>query len=176
MKIAVFGSAFNPPTLGHKDAIQQCVAKGVDEVWLIPSYNHAFGKSMGCYSSRCSFVDAFAQDLIEEGIPVKSMSVEHKIQQDGKPVYSYDLMEFLSIEFSEYDFVLALGMDNIDSLSKFYKGNEIIEKWGVLELDDRVPIRSTLVRDKYKNNENITDLVTPNIKNLILNGNQTKYW
>ncbi|HIB77351.1 MAG TPA: hypothetical protein EYO58_06995 [Flavobacteriales bacterium] len=41
--IAVFGSAFNPPHLGHMDVVRQCLSH-VDQVLIVPSARHPFGK------------------------------------------------------------------------------------------------------------------------------------
>ena len=53
MRIAVMGSAFNPPTLGHVDVIEQALANA-DRVWLVPSFRHAWGKEMAPYLDRCA--------------------------------------------------------------------------------------------------------------------------
>ena len=45
MNVAIFGSAFDPPTLGHADAVQFLLeTKKFDQVWLVPSFRHAFAK------------------------------------------------------------------------------------------------------------------------------------
>ncbi len=43
-KIAIFGSAFNPPSLGHKSVIESL--SHFDLVLLEPSIAHAWGKNM----------------------------------------------------------------------------------------------------------------------------------
>ncbi|MDF4536048.1 nicotinate-nicotinamide nucleotide adenylyltransferase, partial [Vibrio parahaemolyticus] len=49
-KIAVFGSAFNPPTLGHKSIIDSL--GHFDLILLVPSIAHAWGKTMLDYELR----------------------------------------------------------------------------------------------------------------------------
>ena len=56
-KIAVFGSAFNPPSLGHKSVIDSL--SHFDLVLLVPSISHAWGKQMLSYEIRCELIDAF---------------------------------------------------------------------------------------------------------------------
>ena len=178
MAIAIFGSAFNPPTLGHKDAIKQCLeSPDVTEVWLVPSFKHAFGKSMGSYSSRCSITEAFASDLMSEGMRVKLMAIEHDIEkEDGSSIYSYDLMSHIQATYKGDDFKLALGEDNVINLSNFYKGDELISKWDLISIKDLVPIRSTLVRNQLNNNEPINDLVTKSVLKEIRRTGQSFYW
>ena len=47
MKIAVFGSAFDPPHIGHDLIVNTLLGNQlVDEVWLLPAKCHASGKSL----------------------------------------------------------------------------------------------------------------------------------
>ena len=50
-RIAVMGSAFNPPSLGHKDVVEQAL-KQCDQVWLVPAFRHAWGKKMAAYLEK----------------------------------------------------------------------------------------------------------------------------
>ncbi|MCV5855789.1 hypothetical protein OFN53_34760, partial [Escherichia coli] len=60
-KIAIFGSAFNPPSLGHKSVIESL--SHFDLVLLEPSIAHAWGKNMLDYPTRCKMVDVFIKDM-----------------------------------------------------------------------------------------------------------------
>lgn len=62
-KIAVFGSAFNPPTLGHKSIIDSL--GHFDLILLVPSIAHAWGKTMLDYELRSQLVDQFIQDIAQ---------------------------------------------------------------------------------------------------------------
>lgn len=174
MKVGIFGSAFNPPTNGHWDAINQCI-EHVDEVWLVPSFNHAFGKRMSAYSKRCELVDAFAYDLQSQSVSVKAVCCEHEIGNEGF-VSSYDLLQFLSNKHPEHEFALMIGEDNSDNFSAFHKSEEIIKKWSILVSKDNVPIRSTLVRGLRTSRKNIDDLVTPSVLKAISQTNIDKEW
>jgi nicotinate-nucleotide adenylyltransferase len=48
MNILLFGGTFNPPHLGHQIVIRQAfeLIPDIDELWLLPTYNHAFGKDL----------------------------------------------------------------------------------------------------------------------------------
>ena len=47
MKIAILGSSFDPPHIGHAlIAIQVKELFKMDEVWLMPSFIHPFGKKL----------------------------------------------------------------------------------------------------------------------------------
>lgn len=36
-EIAIYGGAFNPPTVAHKGVVERCLAADMSEVWVIPS-------------------------------------------------------------------------------------------------------------------------------------------
>ena len=80
-RIAVVGSAYNPPTLGHADVIEQALGQA-DAVWLVPAYHHAWGKAMAPYDQRCAMAEALLADLAEPR--VRLMAVEHLLG-DGHP-------------------------------------------------------------------------------------------
>ena len=73
-KIAIFGSAFNPPSLGHKSVIESL--SHFDLVLLEPSIAHAWGKNMLDYPTRCKMVDAFIKDM---GLLMFSVLMQSKL-------------------------------------------------------------------------------------------------
>ena len=53
-RIALYGGSFDPPHLGHVLTATYALCAGkVDEVRLIPSYRHPFGKTMSPFEVRC---------------------------------------------------------------------------------------------------------------------------
>ena len=168
MKVAVFGSAFNPPTKGHLDAIEFVLAheEQFERVVLVPSFQHAFAKSMLTYSHRVAMVIKFVEDINDER--VLAMPIEHTISDGENPVYTYDVMCHLQqTPFSNDSLTFVVGPDNHANWSKFYKAKEIDDKWGRVVVPERKPIRSTKVRNAIENNESISHLVTPGVASYI---------
>jgi len=160
-KIGIMGSAFNPPTKGHLNLIEQALCV-VDEVWLVPSYAHAFGKEMISYESRCNLVNAFILDI--NNPKVKAKCIEHTLYH-GAPVYTWDLLsEMEQIKPSGTQIVFIMGPDNKENWDKFYKASEIKEKWGIWAGQGESSIRSTLVRERISKQECISDLVTKRVE------------
>ncbi|OFC70003.1 nicotinate-nicotinamide nucleotide adenylyltransferase [Alteromonas confluentis] len=164
MKTAVFGSAFNPPTRGHLDAIEHVLdhENNFEQVLLIPSYQHAFAKSMIDYNHRVALLQAFVDDIADKR--VRAYPVEHLIANDGKPVYTFDVLSHLeNTEFGGDQLSFVMGPDNQANWSKFYKAEEIEQRWGVFVVPERKAIRSTLVRDALSTSQPIDHLVTPSV-------------
>lgn len=170
-RIGIMGAAFNPPTLGHKDLIEQALV-AVDEVWLVPSYMHAFSKRMLSYDYRCSLLVDFARDLAEEpgiGDRVKAMPLEHLIYRGG-PVYTWDLLCYAQGKYgSEAELVFLMGPDNLANWQNFHRSEEISEQWEIFVAQETKHIRSTLVRDAIEKGLPFGDMVTQRVGERIEN-------
>lgn len=170
MKIALFGSAFNPPSRGHADCIDQLSAY-VDAVWLIPSYRHAFSKSMTDYSMRCEWVEAFAKDLPS---PAQLMAIEHTIAEESghdRPVYSYEVVEHLCQAYPEHQFLLAIGPDNMQAWNRFSHIEQIHARCQIFVTQERKQIRSTGIRQELALGYVPPNMLTPNVQHLLQSHN-----
>jgi nicotinate-nucleotide adenylyltransferase len=159
-RIAVMGSAFNPPTLGHKDVIQQAL-QHCDQVWLVPSFRHAWGKNMAPYPLRCQMVELFTHDLADPR--VKLCAIEHEIANET-PVYSYDLLAALEYRIEPHEQLqLVIGPDNAAAFDKFHRATEIRQRWSLLVVKERVSVRSTTIRHALKQQQPVTRMTTPSV-------------
>lgn len=166
MKIAVFGSAFDPPTLGHRDAIVQCL-EDFDEVWLVPSYAHAFNKKMSAYYHRVQMLQRFINDLDEPR--TKAVPCEPQIKNsETEPVYSIELLQYLQQHHPNVQLSLIIGPDNQRLFDKFYQAGRLKTEFSPYIVKERLPIRSTVVRDKVAVGASIQELVTPSVGRYIL--------
>ncbi len=111
-KIAIFGSAFNPPSLGHKSVIESL--SHFDCVLLEPSVAHAWGKEMLDYPTRCKLVDAFIQDM---GLAnVRRSDTEQALYQPGQSVTTYALLNKTQEIYPAADITFVIGPDNFFSV------------------------------------------------------------
>ena len=159
-RIAVMGSAFNPPTLGHKDVIEQAL-KQCDQVWLVPAFRHAWGKNMAPYEYRCQMVKLFTQDLADPRVSLHA--IEHQIADD-KPVYSFDLLEALQAQIQPEDqLFLVIGPDNAAAFDKFYRADDIRRRWQLLVVKERISVRSTKIRAALQHHKPVSAMTTPGV-------------
>ncbi|WP_375749774.1 nicotinate-nicotinamide nucleotide adenylyltransferase [Vibrio sp. HN007] len=163
LKIAVFGSAFNPPSIGHKSVIESLMH--FDRVLLIPSIAHAWGKEMLCYEKRCELVDVFIEDLNK--VKVKRSTVEEKLHTPGESVTTYAVLERLQQENPNAELTFVIGPDNFFNFSKFYKASEITQRWSVMACPEKVKVRSTEIRERIKEGKRISEHTTPGVESYL---------
>lgn len=84
-EIALFGGSFNPPHLGHVFIVAHVLAtEPIDQVWLLPCHEHAFGKELAPFALRARMLAAVARpfagrarvDLIEQDLGGASRTVD----------------------------------------------------------------------------------------------------
>ncbi|MDP5252653.1 MULTISPECIES: nicotinate-nicotinamide nucleotide adenylyltransferase [unclassified Vibrio] len=162
-KIAVFGSAFNPPSLGHKDVIESL--SHFDRVLLEPSIAHAWGKEMLDYATRCTLVEAFMSDLNLSNIDC--LRLESELYQDSETVTTFQLLEKIQDLYPNADITFVIGPDNLLKFGQFYRANDILARWSVLACPERVSIRSTVIRQRLASGQSIDQLTTPTVAEMI---------
>ncbi|EDP60501.1 nicotinate-nicotinamide nucleotide adenylyltransferase [Vibrio sp. AND4] len=162
-KLAVFGSAFNPPSLGHKSVIESL--SHFDLVLLEPSIAHAWGKDMLDYPIRCKLVDAFISDL---GLSnVQRSDAEQALHQPGQSVTTFELLEKTQEIYTHADITFVIGPDNFFKFAKFYRADEIMERWTVMACPERVKIRSTDIRDALAKGKDVSSFTTSGVGELL---------
>jgi nicotinate-nucleotide adenylyltransferase len=58
VKIGLFGGSFNPPHVGHVLLASWAAStRDLDRIWFVPTYRHAFGKSLVDFELRCRMVE-----------------------------------------------------------------------------------------------------------------------
>jgi nicotinate-nucleotide adenylyltransferase len=166
-QIAVFGSALNPPHRGHEDVIIQ-ILQHTNSVILIPSYKHAFGKQMMPYHFRMKMVEAMISEM-HIGEKVRVSDIEKRLANSlptNQPIYTYDVLHAMEQELNNNQLTFVVGPDNADpnTWKKFYKADAIIQRWNIWAAEERINVRSTLIRQKLAqgvtlNNQECCDTV-----------------
>ncbi|SIO31548.1 nicotinate-nicotinamide nucleotide adenylyltransferase [Salinivibrio sp. ES.052] len=158
-KIAVFGSAFNPPTQGHASVLKQL--NHFDQVLLVPSYKHAWGKAMASYDSRCHWVQALIDDLALPNL--KLCRCEAFLGKKGEPVTTFMLLSALQQDYPDAALTFVVGPDNLIKFGQFAHSEKILSRWSVLGMPEKVAVRSTHIRERLQQGLSISDLTTPRV-------------
>lgn len=101
-RVALFGGSFHPPHVGHRMVIDWLLATDrADEVWVIPTASHPFGKDLAPFRDRVDLCRAaFPQARIEE--------IETTLPA---PSYTIATVEALKREHPTTRFLLVVGTD-----------------------------------------------------------------
>lgn len=162
-KIAVFGSAFNPPSLGHKSVLDSL--SHFDLVLLVPSIAHAWGKEMLDFDVRCQLLNAFIQDLALPNVEISL--VEQGLHQPGSSVTTYAVLSKIQELHPDADITFVIGPDNFFKFSSFYKAEEIMQTWSVMACPEKLVIRSTDIRKALGEGNKIDQLTTPSVTKIL---------
>jgi nicotinate-nucleotide adenylyltransferase len=151
----VFGSAFNPPTLGHLAAITEAIQfHGVHRLIVTPSFSHAFGKNMLDFDVRMELAKRALSTLplsIQNKITLSSIEKDLNSLRPNQPVYSYDVLIYLRHVHPIDTIRLVLGPDNIlpETFNKFKNADIINRDFGVIGLHTASGARSSMCRPQF---------------------------
>lgn len=111
MRVALLGGSFNPPHVGHLLAAHYVRAtQAVDELWLMPSYRHPFGKALTDFEHRLRMCELLCVDASGW---LKASAVEREVGGEGRTV---DTLSFLTTRYPEVAFSLVIGSDILEDL------------------------------------------------------------
>lgn len=106
MRVALFGGSFNPPHVCHQMlAVWVESTRPVDAVWFVPTYRHAFGKSLADFETRCELVARLVEPL---GPWAVLSRVEEEIGAESRTI---DTVEHLMATRPELELSLVVGAD-----------------------------------------------------------------
>lgn len=106
MRVGVFGGSFHPPHMGHAlVAAWLRWADRVDEVWLVPTYAHPFGKVLAPFDQRLVWCEALARTV---GPFVRVEPIEREL---GGTSFTIDTLDALAARHPEHAFRLVVGAD-----------------------------------------------------------------
>ncbi len=168
MKVAVFGSAFNPPTYSHMKIIEM-LTDVFDKVLVVPCYSHNFGKKMIDFDYRLEMAALLINHLGEK---VELSSIEKELFQN-EVSRTYILLKALKERNPDDDFIFVCGEDNAseDNWKKFYNYELIDKEFGKYVTPDLGVVRSTLIRNKLANGESAAGLTKDEILKYITTNN-----
>jgi nicotinate-nucleotide adenylyltransferase len=169
--IALFGGSFNPPHLGHSGLANYLVTQpGIDTVWILPCYQHAFGKPLAPFEQRLALCQlAFRHPKIAV------QDLEREVNGGG---YTVETLRFIHRKFPDDHFSLAVGADILREQAKWKDFQEIPKLANILYLPRRgfepensqlaVPpflpeISSSEIRQRVRAGLDISGLVAPEV-------------
>ena len=193
MKIALYLGSFNPFHNGHLKVIKQAIKDfKMDKVVIVPTMQNPWKKKKVLdIDKRIKIIDISVNSpniivgyykegyyeeydhgrWIEEDVPIflngKTCidSIEKKLIP---PYYSYSTLHALKNKYCNDEIFILCGEDTMSVIPYWMNGEQIIQDYDFL-ICERTKESSTEVRNRVKNNENISDLVSPGVVDIIKN-------
>ena len=119
--IAVYGGSFDPPHLAHQMACLVALeAAAVDEIWLVPTYRHMFGKNLIAYEHRLAMCHLLARPF---GDRARVSTVERDLGGDTNPMLS--TLQALADQHPDHRFRLLIGSDILAERHLWYAWDQV---------------------------------------------------
>lgn len=119
--LILYGGSFNPPHLAHYlmvSAMRAYFPRA--EVWILPTYKHAFDKSLMDYEVRCEMLRA----LFERWPRVTISTLERDLHDSTS--YTVDIVRELHRRDPRRRLWIAVGADILPDLPKWRAYEEIV--------------------------------------------------
>lgn len=111
--VALFGGSFNPPHVCHTLATLWVLqTQPVDEVWWIPTYEHAFDKQLVDFESRHRMCELATEDFDR----VRIHDVERALGGESRTI---DTVRALRRRHPNTEFWLVIGTDILDEVERW---------------------------------------------------------
>ena len=116
LRVGILGGAFDPIHVSHLQTARVALESGqVDEVWIMPCFEHLGGKSMAPTDLRLEMCRIACENI--RGVRVFDYEIRHEFRGE-----TYHLVKKLLAEESsqtKFDFSLIIGQDNADSFQSW---------------------------------------------------------
>jgi nicotinate-nucleotide adenylyltransferase len=123
-EIALLGGSFNPPHVGHAMTAWWVLAtQPVDEVWLLPSFVHPFGKPLAPWADRVRMCELAVASI--QGARV--CAAEAELQGDPLVGKTVRTLEHLIAKHPDHRFALVIGTDILPETSRWYRFDRVQE-------------------------------------------------
>jgi nicotinate-nucleotide adenylyltransferase len=120
MRVALFGGSFNPPHVAHQlVALYVLETQPVDELWLIPCFQHPFEKSLQPFADRLEMCRRAADGL---GGRVRVSEVEGELGGESRTLRT---VQALQAAHPGHQFALVIGSDLQPETASWYGAEEL---------------------------------------------------
>lgn len=170
-QVALFGGSFNPPHVGHLLAahfVKACLE--VDEVWLLPTYRHPFGKALTAFEHRMNMATLLCADA---GGWLSAKPFEKDVGGEG---WTVDTLEHLVGRFPQHRFHWIIGSDIVADLPR-WRAFDRIQQLAKVQLLNRAghpaegalgppmaEVSSSEIRERMARGESLLGLVPASVE------------
>ena len=178
MTIGLFFGSFNPIHNGHIGIAREVLKQSdIDHIWMVLSPKSPDKEEVLNTEDRYELMKLAL--LSEKEITVSTIEFELK-----RPNYTYQTLIEITKVYPDDNFIIIMGEDNYDYLSKWKKSDYILDNYEIL-IYPRKPksknknyfsgrlfnISSSMIREKIARKEDVSYLVPINVMKEITNKN-----
>jgi len=128
LKIGLYFGSYNPIHIGHLAIANYMVEfTDIDQLWFVVSPQNPFKKKENLLADyhRLELVNR----AIDKDDRLRASNIEFNLP---KPSYTIDTLTYLHERFPDYNFVILMGSDNLESFPKWKNFEMILENYGVI--------------------------------------------
>ncbi|MBI3736506.1 nicotinate (nicotinamide) nucleotide adenylyltransferase [Candidatus Sumerlaeota bacterium] len=159
--IGLFGGSFNPPHVAHVLAAGWALsAGGMDEIWVIPTGGHPFGKSLAPFEDRLAMCElAFSC----YGARIRVLDIE----REPRVHYSVETVETLTRENPDCEFRWIIGSDALEQ-SREWREFDRLAKMAPPLVIGRMGHSARAAQEKLKSQYEISAFALPDISSTLI--------
>ena len=126
-RIGLFGGSFNPPHVAHQLVALYVLETLVDEVWIVPTFAHPFGKDLAPYDDR---VEMCKLATIALGARAVVSRAEAELARRPGFVASrtLDLIDHVAAQQPDVELRLVIGSDILGETAKWHRWDEVVRR------------------------------------------------
>lgn len=186
-RIGIFGGAFDPPHIGHINLVKEvCSRLGLEEMLIVPTFNSPHKPNpLTDYEDRAAMCK-----LAFKGSIIRISDMERQLGGNG---YSLDMIRAFKEKYPQkgVKFFLVIGGDMLFEFTTWFRYESVLKECNVVAVareEDSyadmceeaaalgrikvlnlpvTQVSSTEIREKLKNGEDVSDLLTEEVANYI---------
>lgn len=109
MNVALLGGSFDPPHIAHQmAALYLLEGESFDEVWLLPCFRHAFGKTLAPFEDRLEMCRRLVRPF---GARARVFEIERELPGGEGVNRTVDTVAALQARHPGLDFTFVVGSD-----------------------------------------------------------------
>lgn len=118
--VAFFGGSFDPPHIAHQVlCLMVLEATEIDQVWMVPTFQHVFGKVMAPFSHRFALCERIARPF---GDRVVVSDIEAELGGESRTLGT---LEALTARHPEIAFRLLVGADILAERHRWHRWDDV---------------------------------------------------
>lgn len=171
--IAIFGGSFNPPHIGHQSlCLMLLEACDVDEVWVVPTFRHYFGKELASFEDRVEMCRSMVRPLGER---VRISLIESELEEPRGRML--DTLRALGELHPDNRFRLVIGADILQETDRWHAWDEVAALAPPLvfgrhgypggEMPAPPEVSSTKIRERLRRGESALPWIPKSVQRII---------